>query len=464
MYGKLSFGKVSAEGAATLAQQGLGVSFPLRLQMADVTAAILFDQDDEPSRVVLAGSSGLSIADYVDTNVIPDVLRRFFEGEQRLVKGCLYLEDDPAVDAKAGRLEGLGRFQVAQFPVDLKFILGPPINDAGELDPGHGGFFGQGIITMPEPFAGQVFVVSGEMGYSGGFVFSGALDVALALPGYPELALQGGSALIRLSNEGVRVVADLPLGAESSGPTACLTSLGTLQASGLVERSGAFDFSVHGDLSPLCMPISSVTGRFSSRTGLSVEGSMGLNLGFGGSVNATVEGTIRSPSDWRFQTTSYLSLPLGGGTRLSGAEAVVTPTGVTVSGRLHIPGLSSIQVTGTAESDGHVKLEGVLDASAGPIKLGAGTLTLERTGGVVSIEATAKVTLGGLNLGSVSFDIGTDGAFTARGNADFVGQTFDMTVSRTAGGSVSASGSVGVSDPTGTASGSITVGYAVESR
>ncbi|MFT5430986.1 MAG: hypothetical protein ACI9OJ_001665 [Myxococcota bacterium] len=456
-YGTLSFGKTSIEENAKLVQKALNINFPLRLKMAKVTAAILFDQADEPSRVVLAGTKGLEIDDYVDTNLIPQVVRDFFAGDQGTVKGCLYLKDDPAVGAKAGRLEGLTRFSVAQFPVDLKFTLDPPGYSNGSFDMTKGGFKGQGLVTLPHPFAGQALVVTGAMGFDGKFDFSGALDTGLALPGYPAFSVKGPTAQIQLSNTGVRVSGELPIGPQTTGPTACLTSLGVLTASGSIQRSGAFDMAVSGSLSPLCIPMSQVTGSMSSSSGLSVTGNVAFPFAPGGAVNGQVSGTITSPTSWRFETETGLAFPFGP-TKLADSKVVITPSGASLSGKLQVPGFGSINVTGSAQANGNFLLTGALNPSVAGITLGSGTVTFKRVGTAVSIDAKANVSVASMNLGTANFAIATDGSFTATGTASFIGKQFGgAKISRTAAGAVAASGSVSVNITI--ASGSISIGY-----
>lgn len=451
-FGTFSFGKTSVEAAAKLVQQGLNVQFPLRLKMGDVTAAILFGADDEPNRVVMAGTKGIQLDDYVDTNLIPDAAKEFFGGDQGDVKACLYLEDDPAVGAKAGRLEGLSQFTVAQFPVELKFTLDPPIDDAGNVDMTKGGFNGQGIVLLPALFSGGSAVVAGALGFDGQFSFSGALDAGFQLPGFPGFSIQGPTAKIELSNDGIGVEGDLPLGPDTGN---CLTSLGSLHAKGKVERNGTFDFAVDGALTAACFPLSAVTGTFSNYGGLDVEGS--LKLPFTGSSLVKVSGHIQSPTQWSFQSKGNIQIPMGGPT-LSDATVTVSPFGVTVSGKLKIPGLSSVSVSGLVQSNGDFVFTGGLNISAGAVKLGSGALAFTKTGGSVDIIGSSKVSVGSLSIGKTTVDISTNGSFSASGEASLFGIGFSSAnVSRSSGGSVSASGSVGVN--AGGAKGSVIIGY-----
>jgi hypothetical protein len=113
--------------------------------------------------------------------------------------------------------------------------------------------------------------------------------------------------------------------------------------------------------------------------------------------------------------------------------------GLSLRGELSIPRFTTIIVEGEVTSDGYILLQGTGTLSlGGAVTLGPVTLGFERrTDGVIRIFGSGSMSVAGITIASVAFQVGTDGSFYATGTIDLWVAKVTATIERTASGSFS---------------------------
>ncbi|MEM7607254.1 MAG: hypothetical protein AAF411_18020 [Myxococcota bacterium] len=405
-----------------IAQSGYApFPFPFHIEVGQATTVFDFE-GDELQTIAFHTTKGFQLTDLVDIPGLPRAADTLFDPFRGNARGC--------IDVETGRMEGLARIYPGFFPFDIGFVMTPPFNTDGEPDLSAGSLGGSGSVLFPPDFGVDLkATVEGEIGFDGRFRFAGTFDDDFKFPGLPELPLP--DATFEVTNDGARIAGDLPL-----------PGLGELEASGSITASGNFDVQLQGELAPAGIPLSSVRGFISRRSGAILEGDLALPVG---GVVARVRGYYRSPTDWALSSIGTVNVPFAGG----GLDVRVTvgPSGVRLSGAAEVPGFTRVNVSGAIASSGAYELGGALNVSAGPLSLGGGQVRFFRSAvGSSRIIADAIVSLAGFNIGRASFDIAPDtGAFSVRGNLRFAGFNFSATVGRTAAGVPTLAGSISVS-------------------
>ena len=410
--------------------------FPLG-NLGNATLQAGFDAQDEFSYAAIVMDSGLSIG--------PGGLIRL--GGSAMVMG--YDHDRYELCA-----EGEMTFGASPVVLDASALIRLPIDPVtDEFDSGRCGVradfqlapakvpFLQGLADI----IGDSVDISGTgaVECDGSFEFLGAFSVDPEfLPGFPMAAAE-----FRLSDEGVGIAGQLELPA----------GLGTLAASGELNSDGTFAFDLEGSITPGGFEMAEVRGSFTN-AGIELHGVIRLP---GDLAVVEVEGYIRANGDFLFSGVATLSVE---DTRLTDARIQVSNDGASISTMLNVPGITSIAVSGEVRSNGYVRLAG-----AGAIGIGdavrVGPITLEflrETSGTVTISGSGSLTIAGQQVSSLSFSIGTDGSFSARGRFDLWIAEVDVQIAKPAGGGISFSASLVVSFSLFeyTASGSITLSYA----
>lgn len=422
MFGTFAYG----QKALTDLEEGGTVDFPfpLRLEVANATAAMIFE-GDSLEQIVFHGLNGWSMVEQFDFPELPGGLTTLFDPNRGEAKGCL--------DVDTGRVEGIGTLFPAGFRYDMGFVITPPYRD-GQPDLSAGSFRCTGSVEMGVPFgSGVAATLTGEIGFDGRFRFTGSMDDSFGLPGLPALAIPNAS--VTITNESARLAGQLPL-----------PGLGELTADGVVTSRGGFDFNLNGDLTVAGFNFSTVTGRLNSSGGASLSGSLALPLGNNGSpINVAMAGWYRSSTDWGMSSIASLQIPFGGPS-LTGMTVTAGPGGVRIGGRLHVPNLTSITISGSVQTNGAFSFSGTLSQSLGVFRLAGGRLTLSRTSGgaLPRIAANASLSILGYSISSATLLIALDGTIEATGTLRFVGQTFRITYDKPPDGVGNATGSVSV--------------------
>jgi len=395
--------------------------FPLSLEIANATSAVLFDETEQraPERIVFFAQNGFSLLRTVQFDRLPPSVLEMFDPNRAQASGCL--------DIESGILEATTTIWPANFRYDTTLQLLPPVRD-GAFDASAGGIQVTGRVTTPVYFGGIQGTMTGRIELDGGFRFTGAMDDALSVPGFGDLAIP--NAQMTIANDGASLTGRLPL-----------PGFGDLSLAGSLTSRGGFDFGLRGELRPLGLPLSEVTGRLRSGGGLTFGGVLQMPLDMG---RVTMTGRWSSPTNWQLTSAGRVSIPLGG-LNLSNAQVTLGPSGLRVAGGITLPGWPAVAVTGTVGTDGSVSLTGTLDANFGPVSFGGGSLTLSRSGsGTPRASAVATVRIVGISLGRVAITVEASGAFSASGRISFVGQSIPFSVSRGADGTISGSGAVSV--------------------
>ncbi len=441
LFGTLSFDYEDPR----LNDNGFVDDVPVRWQVGESTMTMLFDAQNEPIALVGATTEGVRIADQVDLGKIPNSVVSLIQKDQSQVNFCYHLP--------SGRLQTAARMQLAGFDADLALQLDPPGTDdtSGELDWSKGGLQAVGRLKLPKPFEVDWFDadaerlrVAGLIGFDGEFLFKATFDGAIPVPGFAPFSLGGPKMALTLSNSGARVDGDVTLPG----------GLGTLAAKGTIEANGQFALDVAGALAAGPFELLNVTGTFTSHDGMALTAQMNVPIL---PEPIVMKGKVRSATDWELTGKAALTLPIGGGTKLAGLTATLSPSGLVLSGALAIPGFAAIAVEGgvvaSPDGSGELTLSGALNLSIGKLTLAGGAIGfgLKCPAGASpqdcapSITASGTIGIGNFKMAGVALHIQTNGDVDASGTVKFAGQTFGNAKIWRKGGSLGVSASKGVS-------------------
>jgi hypothetical protein len=246
-------------------------------------------------------------------------------------------------------------------------------------------------------------------------------------------------------------------GAAISGNLTLPGGIGEVNADGELDFSGRFDLGLSGNINIAGFELANVSGRVSN-SGVTLNGRLALP---GNLALVEITGWVQSDGEFYFRGNAEINLP--GGTRIAQVLVEVSNDGVTLRGELNIPRVTSLIVEGTVRSDGYIYLAGTATLSlGGAVTLGPVTLGFERSAeGVIRIFGSGSLTVAGVSVASIAFSFGTDGAFYATGQINLWVATVTATIERTAGGafSIEAVATFGFSALEHRVSGEVSVSY-----
>lgn len=400
----------------------------VKLNVARSSQWIDFGVDEAPRSVLYAVETGLRI-DSVGGH-IPGGLGNIGGGGQTMM--LLF-------DFQEFEFCGEGELRKYGFTIPWAFDVTLPFQRFGtdfRYDSEHGGISGDFGLKLPL-WLGEV-EGHGEVDWNGDFDFFAAARLAL-IPGDlvgDEFELVGS---VELDNHGVHAIGDvkLPLGDDG------------LHAEMDIAFDGTFSADLEGHLHVGGFELANVTGHLDN-DGAEIEGHVRVP----GLAELNVDGYVHG-DDYLLEGDGEIDLP-GTSLKLANASFKFTPDSAHLEAHLSVPGMTTFDISGdinavpcpddAAETCSHILLTGHGDMHLGPLEMGPVALRFEkRADGSIDIQGQGHVSVSGVNIADMQFEVDTRGVFTAQGHIDLGWFNADVDIEKTPGSNLQFTASAGFS-------------------